>query len=92
MQVRARIEKKLTEALAPIRLAVIDESHRHAGHGGTHPEGETHFQVEIVSAAFEGKSRVARQRIVHELLAEELHERVHALSLRTQTPAENARE
>lgn len=83
-----RIRRKLTDALAPARLEVNDESHRHAGHAGARPEGETHFDVTVVSAAFEGKSRVERQRMVYALLADELAERVHALALTTKTPAE----
>lgn len=88
MSVRAVIEKKLTEGLAPIRLAVIDESHRHAGHAGSHPEGESHFRIEIVSDAFIGKSRVERHRMVNTLLAEELAGRVHAMVLSTMSPDE----
>jgi BolA family transcriptional regulator, general stress-responsive regulator len=85
------MRRKLTEALAPARLAIVDESHRHAGHAGARPEGETHFRVEIVSAAFDGLSRIERQRLVHQLLSAELAGRVHALSLTTQTPEEAAR-
>ena len=87
---RERIERKLTEAFAPLHLAIEDESRRHAGHAGAHPDGggETHFNVEIVSAAFSGETRVARQRRVYTILAEELKERVHALSLTTLTPDE----
>jgi BolA protein len=84
------MRRKLTEALAPTRLAIVDESHRHAGHVGARPEGETHFRVEIVSAAFAGLSRIERQRLVHQVLAAELAGRVHALSLVTLTPAEVA--
>ena len=51
--------------------------------------GETHFNITVVSAAFEGKSRVARQRLVYEIVAEELKERVHALGLKTLTPSED---
>ena len=83
-----RITAKITEALAPVRLVVVDESHRHAGHAGARPEGETHFRVEICSAAFAGLSRIDRQRLVHQVLAEELEGRVHALSLATTTPEE----
>jgi BolA protein len=61
-------------------------SHRHAGHAGARPEGETHFAVKITSAAFAGLSRVARQRLVYETLKDELASRVHALSLTTLTP------
>jgi BolA protein len=86
-----RIRRKITEALAPLRLVVLDESHRHAGHAGARPEGETHFRVEICSAAFAGLSRIERQRLVHQVLAEELRDPVHALSLATTTPEEDAR-
>lgn len=94
-----RIRRKLTDGLAPVRLDLVDQSHRHAGHAGAreagaHPEGlagETHFDLVVVSAAFAGLSRVARQRRVHELVADELAERVHALSIRALTPEEDAR-
>ncbi len=88
MLIRDVMEKKLTEALQPVRLDIIDESHRHAGHAGADPRGESHFRIEIVAAAFEGKSRVARQRMVYDLLAEELRDRVHALALSTKAPGE----
>ncbi len=91
MTIRAAIERKLTAGLAPERLEVIDDSHRHLGHAGHHPDGESHFTVEIVSHAFAGKSRVERHRLVNALLAEELAERVHALALRTLTPDEAGR-
>ena len=90
MRVKPVITEKLQRALAPVRLAVIDESARHAGHAGAKPEGETHFRVEIVSAAFRGLSRLARQRRVHEILADELKAQVHALSLSTLTPEEDS--
>ena len=63
----------------------------HAGHAGARPEGETHFSVTIVSAAFIGQSRVARQRLVYQTLADELATRVHALSLTTLAPDEDVR-
>ena len=85
------MRRKLTEALAPTRLTIFDESHRHAGHAGARPEGETHFRIEIVSASFSGLSRIERQRLVHQVLASELAGRVHALSLATLTPEEGAR-
>ncbi|PKU22770.1 BolA family protein [Telmatospirillum siberiense] len=88
MQVRNLIQQKLTAGLSPERLDIVDESHRHQGHAGTSAEGESHFHIEIVSAAFEGKSAVARQRLVYDLLADELKTRIHALSLKTRTPAE----
>jgi BolA protein len=88
-QVADSIRRKLTEAFQPVRLAILDESHRHAGHAGARPEGETHFRVEIVSAAFAERSRVVRQRMVYEALADELRTRVHALSLATLAPDED---
>lgn len=84
-----RIEAKLIEGLKPTRLIVADDSHRHAGHAGAHPKGESHFSVEIVSAAFAGMSRVERQRMVYGLLKSELKERVHALALKTLAPGES---
>ncbi len=90
MTMAARIESKLTEALAPTALEVHDDSHKHAGHSGWREGGETHFRVRIVAAAFAGQSRVARQRRVYEILSEELAERVHALQLVTLTPEEDA--
>jgi BolA family transcriptional regulator, general stress-responsive regulator len=89
MSVADTIRRKLTERFAPVRLDIVDESHRHAGHAGARPEGETHFAVTIVSAAFAGEGRVARQRRVYAALAEELASRIHALSLTTLTPEEN---
>ena len=88
MSVAATIREKLTERLAPIRLEIVDESHRHAGHAGARPEGETHFAVTIVSAGFTGLGRVARQRLVYQILADELATRVHALALTTLAPGE----
>lgn len=83
-----RIRTKLTDSLAPTRLVVEDDSNRHHGHAGAHPSGETHFNVTVESAAFSGKNRVARQRMVYGILAEELRERVHALSLKLTAPGE----
>ncbi len=83
------INNKLTAALAPTRLMVVDESHQHVGHAGHRPEGETHFRVEIASTAFEGKNRVERQRMVYAALAEELSAGLHALALKTVTPDED---
>jgi BolA protein len=88
MTVAEQIRRKLAAALAPSRLDIVDESARHAGHAGARPEGETHFRLTIVSAAFEGRTRVDRHRLVNALLAEELTGRVHALSLTTLTPDE----
>lgn len=95
MSVRAAIESKLTAGLAPQHLEIVDDSHRHAGHAHRMTEpghagdgGETHFKVAVVSAAFAGKSRVERHRMVNTLLADELAGPVHALQLVTKTPDE----
>jgi len=90
MRVADRIRTKLTRALDPVSISVEDESHRHAGHAGAQPGGETHFRVEIVAAAFAGKSRVERQRLVYAALADEMANRIHALSLVTRAPDETA--
>jgi BolA protein len=86
MSVAQNIEHKLTEAFAPLSLKVIDESYLHAGHVGARPEGETHFRVELVSAAFADCSRVDRQRMVYDTLSDELAGPVHALSLLVSPP------
>jgi BolA protein len=88
MTVAASIERKLTEALKPTRLEIEDESARHHGHAGYQEGGETHFRVTVISQAFAGQNRVARQRLVYKLLAEELAGRVHALALTALTPDE----
>ena len=88
MSVADTIRNKLTERFAPTRLDIVDESHRHEGHPGARPEGQTHFAVTIVAAAFAGQGRVARQRLVYETLADELATRVHALSLTARAPGE----
>jgi BolA protein len=85
------IAQKLTVAFAPLELAVEDESVQHAGHAGARPGGETHFSVRIVSASFDGLSRVERHRRIHDVLAGELAGQVHALALTALTPAEAAR-
>ncbi|MEQ9813572.1 MAG: BolA family protein [Azospirillaceae bacterium] len=85
-----RIRDKLSATFVPSRLEVVDDSHRHRGHAGHDPRGESHFSVLIVSPRFEGVTRVQRQRLVYDLLAEELADRVHALSLTTLAPAEAA--
>lgn len=89
MGVAATIEHKLTTAFRPQRLTVTDESHKHKGHAGSRPEGETHFHVEIVSAAFSGKSRIERQRLVYAVLADEMAGNVHALATKILTPDED---
>ncbi|WP_091941582.1 BolA family protein [Methylorubrum salsuginis] len=82
------IAGRLSAELAPQALEVIDESHLHAGHAGARPEGETHFRLDVVSAAFDGKSRVERHRMVNTLLDEAFKRGLHALAVRARTPAE----
>jgi len=82
------IRTKLTAALAPVVLDVVDDSARHEGHHGHRHGGETHFIVKIVSPAFAGMGRVERQRKVYAVLAEELQNQVHALQLETRAPGE----
>ena len=87
------IREKLTAGLTPERLEVEDDSARHAGHhheGGVDGRagGESHFNLTVVSSAFEGQGRVARQRMVNALLREELAGPVHALSIRALAPGE----
>lgn len=85
-----RIRTKLQAALQPQRLAIYNDSHLHAGHHpGAQRGEETHFRVEIVAAAFAGESRVARQRRVYGILAEELADTVHALQVSALTPDED---
>jgi BolA protein len=90
MTVQDTLRAKLTAALKPTQMEIVDESHLHAGHAGARPEGETHFRIAIVSAAFAGQSRVARQRMVYGIVADELRTRVHALALSTRAPDEAA--
>ena len=87
MDRRARIEAALRERLDALHVEVVDESHLHAGHAGAR-DGRGHFRALIVSARFEGLSRLAAQRLVYAALAEEMQRDIHALSIRTATPAE----
>ena len=90
------IREKLTAAFAPQRIELEDDSWKHAGHhheGGMDAKdgGESHFQLTIVSNAFEGQGRVARQRAINAALKDELAGPVHALAVRAMTPAEAGR-
>lgn len=85
-EVSEAIRRKLESGLSPSHLEIEDESHRHAGHAGARPGGESHFRVTVESASFEGLRPVERQRLVHRLLAEELSGPVHALSLTLRAP------
>lgn len=82
------IRSKLEAAFTPVRLEVIDNSDKHAGHSGAREGGESHFTVMLTAAAFTGASRVQRQRKVYAVLADELASQVHALSLKVLAPGE----
>ena len=88
MSVEATIREKLLQTFQPSRLEVINDSHLHAGHRSSPGTGESHFRVLVVSAAFAGKSRVARHRLVNKALAEELRGKVHALAIQAYAPGE----
>ena len=78
--------QRLNLALAPTQVELIDDSEKHRGHGGYNPAGESHFTLKIESAAFVGKSRVERQRLVYSALGDLMKERVHALSIKATSP------
>ncbi|KCZ91713.1 BolA family protein [Hyphomonas johnsonii] len=82
----SRIRALLTEAFEPTHLEIIDDSARHAGHAGAAPGGETHYNIEITSTAFEGLSRVQIQRAVMLALQAEFDSGLHALSLKAKMP------
>ncbi len=82
------ISDRLRHALAPSRLHVSNDSAQHRGHMGDDGTGETHFSVDVESAAFTGLGRVARQRRVNQALADLLETRIHALAIRARAPGE----
>jgi len=83
----ARMRELLDAALAPQSLQIRDDSHRHASHAGSRG-GLGHFHVEIVSAAFTGKSLLARHRMIHAALGQMLQTDIHALSIHARAPDE----
>jgi len=89
MTVADSLRAKLTAGLNPTRLEISDDSERHRGHAGAHPEGESHFSVTVVSERFAGLPRLARHRLVHALVSEELSSRIHAFQLTTLAPSED---
>ena len=89
MRTQDLITEKLRKAFAPESLHVEDESHRHEGHAGHRPGGETHFRLYIASEAFRGKSRIERHRMINVALASELAGSVHALAIHAAAPGEN---
>ncbi|MCD2182322.1 BolA family transcriptional regulator [Rhizobium sp. TRM96647] len=92
MTIKSRMEYRLTEAFSPERLEVVNESHLHAGHQpGFDGEGETHMRIRIVSAQFAGKTRIARHRMVNDLVKEEFDAGLHALAIEAAAPGEPVR-
>lgn len=88
MSVAEELRERLEQALQPKLLEIVDESAKHHGHAGWREGGETHFRVHVVSSAFDGLSRIDRQRLVHGAATDLLRERIHALSIRALTPNE----
>ncbi len=83
------VHDRLSAALSPDLMEIRDDSPSHAGHSGHHGRGASHLHIRIVSRVFQGLSRVAQQRLVYDLLKEELKDRIHALSLDLQIPIRN---
>lgn len=81
MGLEQQINAALVSALSPTALAVINESHLHAGHSGDDGSGESHWRVEITAPALDGKSRIAKHRAIHAALGPDIIGRIHALSL-----------
>jgi BolA protein len=90
MSIERSIRNKLTAAFAPQALEIVNDSHRHAGHASSPGTGESHFTIKVVSAAFSGKSRLERHRMINAALAEELKGAVHALAIEAYAPEERA--
>ena len=88
--VATEIATRLASALDPTHLEIVNDSGQHAGHMGDDGTGESHFTVIVESRAFEGQSRVQRQRLVNQALAELLRDRIHALAIRARAPGEAA--
>jgi BolA protein len=86
--VASEMLRRLHSSLSPSRVELNDDSEQHRGHGGYNPAGESHFSLTIQSAAFTGKSRVERQRLVYKALGDLMDERVHALAIKARAPGE----
>lgn len=85
----AEIKRRITTALAPSRLEVVDDSDDHSGHAGHSGAGESHFTVRVEAAAFAGKSRIERQRAVYTALGDLMApEKIHALVIEATAPGE----
>ncbi|SMG65676.1 BolA-like protein [methanotrophic bacterial endosymbiont of Bathymodiolus sp.] len=82
------IKSKLSAALAPERLEIVDNSQAHAGHAGAQ-SGGGHYHVMIVSDAFTGKSLVQRHQLIYKALGELMKQEIHALGIEAFTPTES---
>ena len=87
--VATEMRRRLTQALAPTRLELEDQSDHHIGHAGHDARGESHFALTIESAQFAGQSRIGRQRLVYRALGDLMADRVHALTIRALAPGES---
>jgi BolA protein len=85
----ARLRARLTAALQPASLEIVDESARHAGHAGA-ASGGGHFVVNIVSAAFQGKNLIQRHRMVYDAVGDMMRTEIHALSIQAKSPHEQS--
>lgn len=88
MSVAEDIRRRLG-ALAPVRMELVDESAKHAGHAGAAPGGNTHWNLTIVSAAFAGKPTVVRHRMIYDALGDLMKNPIHALAIRARAPGES---
>ncbi len=82
----AVIEQRLRDGLQPQHLEVQDDSALHAGHAGAREGG--HYTVRVVSERFRGLTKVARHRLVYDLLAEQMRRGIHALAIEAKAPGE----
>lgn len=88
MRVANELRHRLDTALTPVSLEIVDESAKHAGHAGARPQGETHFRVTVVAPAFQGLSRVERQRRIYAAAGDLLETDIHALAITAKAPGE----
>jgi BolA family transcriptional regulator, general stress-responsive regulator len=87
--IAAEMLARLSSALSPTKIELVDNSEQHRGHGGYNPAGESHFSLTIESPAFAGRNRVERQRMIYAALGDLMRDRVHALTIRATAPSEN---
>ncbi|MBI3598332.1 MAG: BolA family transcriptional regulator [Nitrospirae bacterium] len=85
--IQEKIEKKINGSLSPVHLTIVDETWRHVGHTGAVP-GKGHFILHVVSHQFEGIALLNRNRLVFDILKDEMGTEIHALTIRAQTPSE----